>query len=94
MRQKPVKDETMSEWLSPVPEVEVGSPGTEGPLVRARKDIQRGARFGPFLGKWASRPDNPRYAWEVSQVYQTKIIITYGGKISLFFIRLKFFNIT
>lgn len=66
MRQKPLKEENTSEWLSPVPEVEVGSPGVDGPLVRARKDIPRGARFGPFLGKWASRPDNPRYAWEVS----------------------------
>lgn len=59
------KDPT-TEWLSPVPEVEVGSTSNEGPHVRARKVIPRGARFGPFLGKWASDPYNPRYAWEVS----------------------------
>ncbi|XP_011302457.1 PR domain zinc finger protein 16-like isoform X2 [Fopius arisanus] len=54
-----------TEWLSPVPEVEVGSNLNEGPHVRARKEIPRGARFGPFLGKWATDPYNPRYAWEV-----------------------------
>ncbi|KAG7202017.1 hypothetical protein KM043_004703 [Ampulex compressa] len=53
------------EWISPVPEVEVGGSAPGGPQVRARKDIPRGARFGPFLGKWASEPFNPRYAWEV-----------------------------
>ncbi|XP_066584194.1 transcription factor hamlet-like isoform X2 [Prorops nasuta] len=52
-------------WISPVPEVEVGGILPSGPQVRARKDIPRGARFGPFLGKWASEPFNPRYAWEV-----------------------------
>ncbi|XP_043577870.1 histone-lysine N-methyltransferase MECOM-like isoform X3 [Bombus pyrosoma] len=59
------KEQSNCEWVSPVPEVEVGGSAPGGPQVRARKDIPRGARFGPFLGKWASEPFNPRYAWEV-----------------------------
>ncbi|XP_016912561.2 transcription factor hamlet-like isoform X2 [Apis cerana] len=59
------KEHANREWVSPVPEVEVGGSAPGGPQVRARKDIPRGARFGPFLGKWASEPFNPRYAWEV-----------------------------
>ncbi|XP_060811782.1 histone-lysine N-methyltransferase MECOM-like isoform X1 [Bombus pascuorum] len=59
------KEQSNREWVSPVPEVEVGGSAPGGPQVRARKDIPRGARFGPFLGKWASEPFNPRYAWEV-----------------------------
>lgn len=56
------------DWLSPVPEVEVGGACTSdgSPIVRARKDIARGSKFGPFLGKWASEPFDLRYAWEVS----------------------------
>ncbi|XP_012214647.2 transcription factor hamlet isoform X3 [Linepithema humile] len=64
IKQEP-KDHLSREWVSPVPEVEVGGSAPGGPYVRARKDIPRGARFGPFLGKWASEPFNPRYAWEV-----------------------------
>ncbi|XP_025154512.1 PR domain zinc finger protein 16 isoform X3 [Harpegnathos saltator] len=64
IKQEP-KDQSSREWVSPVPEVEVGGSAPGGPHVRARKDIPRGARFGPFLGKWASEPFNPRYAWEV-----------------------------
>ncbi|XP_011874108.1 PREDICTED: PR domain zinc finger protein 16-like isoform X1 [Vollenhovia emeryi] len=64
IKQEP-KDHSGREWISPVPEVEVGGSAPGGPYVRARKDIPRGARFGPFLGKWASEPFNPRYAWEV-----------------------------
>ncbi|XP_077265762.1 transcription factor hamlet isoform X1 [Temnothorax americanus] len=64
IKQEP-KDHSSRDWVSPVPEVEVGGSAPGGPYVRARKDIPRGARFGPFLGKWASEPFNPRYAWEV-----------------------------
>ncbi|KYN01642.1 hypothetical protein ALC62_07614, partial [Cyphomyrmex costatus] len=64
IKQEP-KDHSSREWVSPVPEVEVGGSAPGGPYVRARKDIPRGARFGPFLGKWASEPFNPRYAWEM-----------------------------
>jgi len=67
IKQEP-KDQSSREWISPVPEVEVGGSAAGGPYVRARKDIPRGARFGPFLGKWASEPFNPRYAWEVSRI--------------------------
>ena len=69
------KEQPNREWVSPVPEVEVGGSAPGGPQVRARKDIPRGARFGPFLGKWASEPFNPRYAWEVSCIpYDTRCI--------------------
>lgn len=68
IKQEP-KDHSSREWVSPVPEVEVGGSAPGGPYVRARKDIPRGARFGPFLGKWASEPFNPRYAWEVSRAH-------------------------
>ncbi|XP_057326321.1 histone-lysine N-methyltransferase MECOM-like isoform X2 [Microplitis mediator] len=65
IKQEPKESkEHTRDWLSPVPEVEVGS-SSSGPLVRARREISRGTRFGPFLGKWASEPHNPRYAWEV-----------------------------
>ncbi|KYQ57429.1 Transcription factor hamlet [Trachymyrmex zeteki] len=72
IKQEP-KDHSSREWVSPVPEVEVGGSATGGPYVRARKDIPRGARFGPFLGKWASEPFNPRYAWEARSV-QTDLL--------------------
>lgn len=61
--------------MSPVPEIEVGGSAPGGPYVRARKDIPRGARFGPFLGKWASEPFNPRYAWEVSRIFLLAVYI-------------------
>lgn len=64
------KDHSSREWISPIPEVEVGGSAPGGPYVRARKDIPRGARFGPYLGKWAGEPFNPRYAWEVSRILQ------------------------
>lgn len=64
------KDHSSREWVSPIPEVEVGGSAPGGPYVRARKDIPRGARFGPYLGKWAGEPFNPRYAWEVSRILQ------------------------
>ncbi|XP_017886057.1 MDS1 and EVI1 complex locus protein-like isoform X2 [Ceratina calcarata] len=59
------KEQSNCEWVSPVPEVEVGLASPGGPQVRARKDIPRGARFGPFLGKWTSDPYNHLFAWEV-----------------------------
>jgi hypothetical protein len=71
IKQEP-KDQSSREWVSPVPEVEVGGSAAGGPYVRARKDIPRGARFGPFLGKWASEPFNPRYAWEVSRTFLSR----------------------
>ncbi|KAG5322248.1 HAM factor, partial [Pseudoatta argentina] len=71
IKQEP-KDHSSREWVSPVPEVEVGGSALGGPYVRARKDIPRGARFGPFLGKWASEPFNPRYAWEMPVTVKEK----------------------
>ncbi|XP_071878972.1 transcription factor hamlet isoform X6 [Bombus fervidus] len=75
------KEQSNREWVSPVPEVEVGGSAPGGPQVRARKDIPRGARFGPFLGKWASEPFNPRYAWEM--VYEAVRDITAGEELLL-----------
>ncbi|XP_018056842.1 PREDICTED: uncharacterized protein LOC108692848 [Atta colombica] len=71
IKQEP-KDHSSREWVSPVPEVEVGGSAPGGPYVRARKDVPRGARFGPFLGKWASEPFNPRYAWEMPVTVKEK----------------------
>lgn len=34
--------------------------------VFAKTSISKGARYGPFQGKWASIPQDPRFAWEVS----------------------------
>lgn len=70
------KEQSNREWVSPVPEVEVGGSAPAGPQVRARKDIPRGARFGPYLGKWASEPFNPRYAWEVSSISLYHLLCT------------------
>ncbi|XP_043577873.1 histone-lysine N-methyltransferase MECOM-like isoform X6 [Bombus pyrosoma] len=75
------KEQSNCEWVSPVPEVEVGGSAPGGPQVRARKDIPRGARFGPFLGKWASEPFNPRYAWEM--VYEAVRDIAAGEELLL-----------
>ncbi|CAH1995376.1 unnamed protein product [Acanthoscelides obtectus] len=33
--------------------------------VFAKTRITKGTRFGPFLGKWASNPQDVRFAWEV-----------------------------
>ncbi|XP_044595350.1 histone-lysine N-methyltransferase MECOM-like isoform X3 [Cotesia glomerata] len=72
MDYQPIKQEPKDqkdqprEWFPLIPsEVEVGKSSSGSALVRARKEIPRGTRFGPFLGKWASEPHNPRYAWEV-----------------------------
>ncbi|KAK9888052.1 hypothetical protein WA026_000329 [Henosepilachna vigintioctopunctata] len=32
--------------------------------VFARTVIAKGTRYGPFQGKWASTPQDPRFAWE------------------------------
>ncbi|XP_030758572.1 histone-lysine N-methyltransferase PRDM16-like isoform X2 [Sitophilus oryzae] len=33
--------------------------------VYAKTNIGKGTRFGPFQGKWAGVPQDPRFAWEV-----------------------------
>lgn len=37
-------------------------------IVSAKIPIPRGARFGPFEGKWTNEPVDQRYAWEVSNL--------------------------
>ncbi|XP_046752733.1 histone-lysine N-methyltransferase MECOM-like [Diprion similis] len=59
------KEIPLRKWDSPVPDVEVGRSSVSGSQVRARRDIARGTRFGPFIGKWAHEPANPDYAWEI-----------------------------
>ncbi|CAG0880205.1 unnamed protein product [Cyprideis torosa] len=39
----------------------------EGYGVWTRQEIVKGTRFGPFLGRWAPQPVNPKFAWEPSQ---------------------------
>lgn len=34
--------------------------------IYAKISISRGTRYGPFQGKWASVPQDTRFAWEVS----------------------------
>lgn len=43
------------------PELEIREYG-----VYAKCNIARGAKYGPFQGKWAGMPQDPRFAWEVS----------------------------
>ncbi|XP_069668872.1 transcription factor hamlet-like isoform X2 [Periplaneta americana] len=47
------------------PELELRDPGSG---VWTRQHVSRGARYGPFLGKWTPEPIDPRYAWEVRVV--------------------------
>ncbi|GJQ86122.1 hypothetical protein Trydic_g15276 [Trypoxylus dichotomus] len=42
------------------PELEVREYG-----VFAKCNLARGAKYGPFQGKWAGLPQDPRFAWEV-----------------------------
>lgn len=44
------------------PELEMRDGG-----VFAKAPVPKGARYGPFQGKWAGVPHDPRFAWEVSQ---------------------------
>lgn len=43
------------------PELEMRDGG-----VFAKAPVPKGARYGPFQGKWAGVPHDPRFAWEVS----------------------------
>lgn len=36
--------------------------------VFARIPINKGVRYGPFQGKWATCPEDTRFAWEVSDI--------------------------
>ena len=56
-----------SHALNPPPHIEVRESSKGGGLgIWSAESIPAGTRFGPFLGKWAIEPQNPRYAWEVS----------------------------
>lgn len=68
--------------------MEVGDSSPGGPQVRARKDIPRGARLGSFVGKWASEPFNPRYAWEVSSPKAIEILRYSVSSFRSYFLRL------
>ncbi|XP_049948005.1 transcription factor hamlet-like [Schistocerca serialis cubense] len=48
--------------LLPPPELEVRGAGAG---VWARQALPRGARYGPFLGKWLPQPADHRLAWEI-----------------------------
>lgn len=53
--------------------------------VFARTTIPKGTRYGPFQGKWAGTPQDPRFAWEVSNslIIQKLCGITYASNTSL-----------
>lgn len=65
MRQEQMKDGETGEDLGIVPQdLEVKK---RGDGVWAKREVQKGTRYGPFLGKWLSEPMNLDYAWEVSR---------------------------
>lgn len=41
----------------------------KGGGVWSRKELPKGTRYGPFLGKWLGEQIDPRYSWEVSDFY-------------------------
>ena len=43
-------------------------PATFGVFVK--EGVPRGTRFGPFLGKLVSVPEDPAFAWEVSELHE------------------------
>lgn len=53
--------------------------------VFAKLAVCKGTRYGPFQGKWASVPQDPRFAWEVSQTFfQISLSISKRKHIKLF----------
>lgn len=53
--------EEMSRLHDQIQDVEV-----ENGKVFAKKAISKGTKYGPFIGKLTSEPNDPRFAWEVS----------------------------
>lgn len=43
---------------------EVRNAGAGG--VWTKSQLPKGVKYGPFLGKWGPKPDDSRFAWEVS----------------------------
>lgn len=55
----------------------------KGGGVWGRKEIPKGTRYGPFLGKWLGEPIDPRFAWEVSYRYFFPFIPFYIKGVSI-----------
>lgn len=57
-----------SQLVNPPSQVELRESRTgKGLGVWAKEAVPKGTKFGPFLGKWAVEPTDPKYAWEVSE---------------------------
>lgn len=57
-----VKENVLANNILP-PELELSDNG-----VFAKSTILKSTKYGPFQGKWAGLPQNPKYAWEVSLI--------------------------
>lgn len=44
--------------------------------VYAKCNIPKGTKYGPFQGKWAGLPQDPRFAWEVSHLFLYAVFTT------------------
>lgn len=45
--------------------LEVRNAGAGG--VWTKTQLPKGVKYGPFLGKWGPKPEDSRFAWEVSE---------------------------
>lgn len=45
--------------------LEIRNAGSDG--VWTKTQLPKGVKYGPFLGKWGSKPVDSRFAWEVSE---------------------------
>ena len=64
-----IKTENLRDWD------ELQNPNHSKLGVFAKHSIQKGTRYGPFLGKWTTFVGDPAFAWEVSEVPNTSNLI-------------------
>lgn len=74
VKRESAKD-SLAEWMRLLPEsVELSVSSSGSPYVRARKDIPKGWRFGPYLEKWHYDDCNPTNS-EVSTYIYTPVAL-------------------